>query len=171
MPLRCVRIAAYHHGLPFSESLMKFRIALLPLCLLASQPAFADTRGFEVRDLVALDRVSSPTLSPDGSVVVFAKHVMDKDVVKASTGLWMRNLLARDMVPPRQFTPEGWNVNSPAFSPDGKSLYFLSAKSGTQQLYSMPLQGGAPRPSSARFARDERARICTHRVTSGNLRA
>ena len=101
---------------------MKFRIALLPLCLLASLPAFAETRGFEVRDMVALDRVSSPTLSPDGSVVVFAKHVMDKDIVNASTGLWMRNLLTRDMVPPRQFTPEGWNVNSPAFSPDGKTL-------------------------------------------------
>ena len=132
---------------------MKFRTALLPLCLLASLPAFAAPRGFEVRDMVALDRVSSPTLSPDGSMVVFAKRVMDKDVVKASTGLWMRNLLSRDMAPPRQFTPEGWNVNSPAFSPDGKSVYFLSAKSGTQQLYSMPLQGGKPRQLTA-FALD-----------------
>lgn len=132
---------------------MKFRIALLPLCLLASQHAFADTRGFEVRDMVALDRVSSPSLSPDGSVVIFAKRVMDKDVVKASTSLWMRNLLTRDMMPPRLLTPEGWNVNSPAFSPDGRSVYFLSAKSGTQQLYSMPLQGGTPQQLTA-FALD-----------------
>ena len=39
-------------------------------------------------------------------------------------------------------TPEGWNVNSPAFSADGKTVYFLSAKSGSQQLYSMPVAGG-----------------------------
>ena len=106
---------------------MKLRIALLPLCLLASLPALAATRGFEVRDLVALERVSSPTLSPDGSVVVFAQRVMDKDASKASTGLWMRNLLTRDMRPPSPLTPDGWNVNSPAFSPNGKSVYFLSA--------------------------------------------
>jgi dipeptidyl aminopeptidase/acylaminoacyl peptidase len=128
---------------------MKLRTALLPLCLLASLPTLASTRGFEVRDMVALDRVSSPTLSPDGSVVVFANRVMDKDVVKASTSLWMRNLLTRDMAPPRMLTPEGWSVNSPAFSADGKTVYFLSAKSGTQQLYSMPLQGGTPRQLTA----------------------
>ena len=132
---------------------MKLRIALLPLCLLATLPALATTRGFEVRDLVALDRVSAPTLSPDGSVVVFAQRVMDKDANKASTGLWMRNLLTRDMRPPRPLTPDGWNVNSPAFSPDGKQVYFLSAKSGTQQLYAMPWTGGTPQQLTA-FALD-----------------
>ncbi|HEY5972580.1 MAG TPA: S9 family peptidase [Pseudoxanthomonas sp.] len=124
---------------------MNLRLALLPLCLLATLPALAANRGFEVRDMVALDRVSSPVLSPDGGAVVFAQRQMDKEVVKASTGLWTRNLLTRDMAPPKRLTPEGWNVNSPAFSPDGKTVYFLSAKSGTQQLYSIPLGGGAPK--------------------------
>ncbi len=132
---------------------MKLRIALLPLCLLASLPALAATRGFEVRDLVALDRVSSPVLSPDGGTVVFAQRKMDKEVVKASTGLWMRNLLTRDLAPPEPLTPEGWNVNSPSFSPDGKTVYFLSAKSGTQQLYSIALGGGTPKQLTA-FALD-----------------
>ena len=107
---------------------MNLRIALLPLCLLAALPAAAATRGFDVRDMVALDRVSSPVLSPDGSVVVFAQRQMDKEVTKASTGLWMRNLLTRDMAPPKPLTPEGWNVNSPAFSPDGKTRLFPQRK-------------------------------------------
>ena len=132
---------------------MNVRIALLPLCLLAAFPASAATRGFDVRDMVALDRVSSPALSPDGGVVVFAKREMDKDVVKASTGLWIRNLLTRDMGPPKALTPAGWNVNSPAFAPDGKTVYFLSAKSGVQQLYSIPVSGGTPRQLTA-FALD-----------------
>ena len=34
------------------------------------------------------------------------------------------------------------NVNSPAFSPDGKTLYFLSAKSGSMQLWAQPVAGG-----------------------------
>lgn len=124
---------------------MNLRSALLPLCLLAALPSLAAARGLDVRDLQKLDRVSSPTLSPDGSTVVFAKRIVDADVVKASSSLWIRNLLTRDLAPPKRLTPEGWSVNSPAFSPDGKTVYFLSAKSGTQQLYALPVAGGAPR--------------------------
>ena len=124
---------------------MKLKSALLPLCLLAALPSLAAARGLDVRDLQKLDRVSSPTLSPDGGTVVFAKRVVDADVVKASSSLWIRNLLTRDMAPPKRLTPEGWSVNSPSFSPDGKTVYFLSAKSGTQQLYALPVAGGTPR--------------------------
>jgi dipeptidyl aminopeptidase/acylaminoacyl peptidase len=124
---------------------MKLRTALLPLALLAALPAIAGARGFEVRDLVALDRVSAPTLSPNGGVLVFAKRTMNPELTKAGNSLWVRDLRTRDLAPPKQLTPEGWNVNSPEFSADGQSVYFLSAKSGTQQLYSIALSGGEPR--------------------------
>jgi len=61
---------------------------------------------------------------------------------KSRTGLWMEDLLARDAAPPLRFTAEGMNVNSPAFSPDGKTVYFLSAKSGSMQLWSQAVAGG-----------------------------
>ena len=132
---------------------MKLKSALLPLCLLAALPSLAAARGLDVRDLQKLDRVSSPTLSPDGSTVVFAKRIIDAEVVKASSSLWVRNLLTRDMAPPKRLTPEGWSVNSPSFSPDGRTVYFLSAKSGTQQLYAVPAGGGTPKQLTA-FALD-----------------
>src|SRR5690606_14717747 len=69
----------------------------------------------------------------------------DKASNKSSTSLWTRNLATRDMRPPVQLTPEGWNVNSPSFSADGKSVYFLSAKSGSMQLYAIPAAGGEPK--------------------------
>ena len=124
---------------------MKLRHALLPLCLLAALPTLAAARGFDVRDMVSLDRVSAPTLSPDGGVLVFSKRVMDANKTKASNSLWRRDLRTRDMAPPKQISPEDWNVNSPAFSRDGQTLYFLSAKNGSQQLYAMPAEGGTPR--------------------------
>ena len=125
---------------------MNLRLAILPLALALSLPSVADAaRGFAVRDMAYMDRHSSPTLSPDGRVLVFAKRVVDKDSNKSSTSLWIRNLATRDMRPPSRLTPEGWNVNSPAFSPDGKSVYFLSAKSGSMQLYAMPVAGGEPK--------------------------
>lgn len=124
---------------------MTLRPALLSLALIAALPAAAAERGFDVHDLVKLDRVSSPTLSPDGGRVVFAKRVMNAEATKASTALYQRDLRTRDLRPPTRITPEGWNVNSPAFSPDGQTLYFLSAKSGSQQLYAIPATGGEPR--------------------------
>lgn len=126
---------------------MKLRHALLPLALALSLPTAANAaqRGFEVRDMAYMDRHSSPTLSPDGRVLVFAKRVVDKETNKSATTLWMRNLVTRDNAPPRQVSPQGWSVNSPAFSPDGRTLYFMSAKSGSMQLYAMPAAGGEAR--------------------------
>jgi len=123
---------------------MKLRSALLPMCLLAALPALANARGFDVRDMVKLDRVSAPLLTANGAQVVFAKRVVDADL-KASSSLWIRDLRTRDLAPPKQLTPEGWNVNSASLSADGQSVYFLSGKNGSQQLYAMPLAGGEPR--------------------------
>ena len=124
---------------------MNLRHALLPLALALALPATADAaRGFEIRDLATLDRVSAPTLSPNGRVLVFAKRVVDFDANKSSTSLWVEDLFARDAAPPRRLTPDGWNVNSPAFSSDATRVYFLSAKSGSMQLYAIPAGGGDP---------------------------
>ncbi|MFZ5638099.1 MAG: prolyl oligopeptidase family serine peptidase [Pseudomonadota bacterium] len=116
------------------------------LALALALPFTADAaRGLQPRDLATLDRYSSPTLSADGRLLVFAKRSVDFAANKGSSGLWIENLVARDAAPPKRLTPEGWNVNSPAFSPDGKTVYFLSAKSGSQQLYAIPAAGGEPR--------------------------
>ncbi|WP_353087222.1 S9 family peptidase [Stenotrophomonas sp.] len=123
---------------------MKLRYALLPLCLLTAMPSLAATRGLDVRDMIALDRVSSPLLTADGGNVIFAKRVVGTDS-KASTGLYIRNLRTRDLAPPKPLTPSGWNVNSAALSADGQTVYFLSARNGSQQLYAQPTTGGTPR--------------------------
>nr|WP_246428982.1 S9 family peptidase [Pseudoxanthomonas broegbernensis] len=125
--------------------------ALAGLLGLAMLPSAAEAaRGFDVRDLQALNRVSSPTLSPDGARVVFAQREIavegaGGDLGKATTGLWIRDLRTRDLAPPRRLTPEDWSVNSPAFAPDGRTVYFLSARSGTAQLYAVAAAGGKPR--------------------------
>ncbi len=124
------------------------RLALslaLALPMTLSLPAAAEAaRGLQGRDLATLDRYGAPTLSPDGRLLVFTKRVVDFDADKSSTSLWVENLFARDKRPPARLTPDGWNVNSPAFSRDGASVYFLSAKSGSQQLYVIPSSGGEP---------------------------
>ena len=129
---------------------MNLRQAVLPVLIALVLPAMsplavAATRGLQPKDLATLDRWSSPVLSPDGRLLVMAKREVDFDGNKAATSLWLENLVARDAAPPVRLTPEGWNVNSPVFSPDGGVVYFLSGKSGSSQLYSIPVDGGTPR--------------------------
>ncbi|WP_166206147.1 alpha/beta hydrolase family protein [Cognatiluteimonas telluris] len=128
---------------------MSPRHALLPLALLlAWSSAAVAARGFQARDLETMDRYSAPTLSSDGTHLVFAKRVVDYDANKSSTSLWVQDLSKPD-AKPVALTPKGWNVNSPAFSPDGRTVYFLSAKSGSSQLYAMPVAGGTPKQVTA----------------------
>src|SRR5690606_39132716 len=57
---------------PSPESPMKLRTSCLLLLLTGALPSLAlAERGLEGRDLATMDRVSSPTLSPDGAQVVF----------------------------------------------------------------------------------------------------
>ena len=133
---------------------MTFRTAFAPsilaAALLMAMPSAAHAeRAFTARDLATLDRFSSPVLSPDGRKLVFAKREVDLAANKATTSLWIEDLWARDAAPPERLTPEGWNVNSPAFSPDGTTVYFLSAKAGSSQLYAIPAAGGEPRQVTA----------------------
>ena len=75
-----------------------------------AQAADASARPFDVRDLVTLERVGSPTLSPDGRKLVVTVRQVDFDANKATTGLWIEDLWARDAAPPVRFTAEGMNV-------------------------------------------------------------
>ena len=84
-------------------------------------------RGFEVRDTGRpRARVRRPALSPDGRVVVFAGAANRlRGQPRPAPRCGSSDLLTRDAAPPVRFTPEGWNVNCPAFSPDGTTVYFL----------------------------------------------
>lgn len=120
---------------------MKLRTALLPVMIAAALPLAAQAqRGFTVEDMVKLDRYSSPLLAANGDVV-YAKRVVNAEVTKASTALWVKPANGAA----RQLTPEGWNVNSPSVSADGKTVYFMSGKNGSSQVYAIPLAGGTPK--------------------------
>lgn len=121
---------------------MKFFPLCLSLCVLGTlaQAAAPASHPFTADDLVSLRRIDSPTASPDGKRVVFTLRTTDLEANKGRTDLWMVNVDGKGL---RQltFTPE--SESSPRFSPDGKSLFFLSARNGgPQQVWRLPLDGG-----------------------------
>lgn len=128
---------------------MSLRHACLPLLIAAALPlaAHAAPRGLEPRDLATLERYASPQLTPDGGTVLFTRRTVDFDGNRSSTALWAQD--TREGAKPRRITPDGWNINSPELSADGRTAYFLSAKSGSMQLYAVPVAGGKPRQLTA----------------------
>ena len=104
--------------------------------------AIAAPQGLQPEQLATMDRYSSPVLTPDGAKVIFAKRVVDPKTYKASTALYSKSSSGTGKA--TQITPAGMSVNSPAISADGKTLYFMSSKNGSSQIYSVPVSGGTP---------------------------
>ena len=111
-------------------------IPAILLSMVVFDACAAGKTPFTVQDMVSYQRISSPTLSPNGRFAVFAVRETDMAANEGKTGLWIEDLSARDAAAPVRFTEESLNVNSPSFAPDGKTVYFLSAKSGSMQLWS-----------------------------------
>ena len=109
---------------------MKFH-AILAGAIVAAvlcAPAFAD-RPFTAKDLVTLDRVSNPKVSPDGRYVVYELRTTDYAENKALHALWLIDLEHSGDAPRRLAASEG-GATDPAWSPDGKAIYFASSRSG-----------------------------------------
>ena len=66
------------------------RPTLLLLALAAAGAAAAQPRGLDVRDLVMMDRVSDPRVSPDGRRVAFELRETDLEANKGVNGIWLR---------------------------------------------------------------------------------
>ena len=104
----------------------------------AAEPAAAP---FTVEDLVRLKRISDPQVSPDGRQVAYVQRETDIDANKGRTSLWLLELGAAGAAP-RRLTDVKANDSSPRWAPDGATLYFLSTRSGTQQVWRVSPAGG-----------------------------
>jgi dipeptidyl aminopeptidase/acylaminoacyl peptidase len=119
--------------------------ALMLAALLAASPAAAP-RPYSVEDQVRLRRLSHPAVSPDGSRIVFELRATDMEANRGRTHLWLVQLDGGGL---RQLTHHAQNDTQPVWAPDGRSLFFLSARGGTSQVYRLPLEGGEAQPVTA----------------------
>jgi dipeptidyl aminopeptidase/acylaminoacyl peptidase len=126
-------------------------IPLAPLavvCLLTAfggaPPAHAAAAPFTIEDLVRLKRVSDPQLSPDARRVLYVQRETDMDANKGRTSLWLLDL-ERPGATPQRLTDGKGNDSSPRWAPDGQTLYFLSERSGSSQVWRLSLASGEAR--------------------------
>jgi dipeptidyl aminopeptidase/acylaminoacyl peptidase len=111
------------------------------LSAMACAAAFAQSTAFTPEDLVRLKRVSDPQVSPDGHYVAYVVAETDLEADKRRSDLWLIDLTAKDSVP-RRLTQNPANDSTPRWSADSKSIYFLSMRSGSSQVWRLQLGGG-----------------------------
>ncbi|MDZ7715962.1 MAG: hypothetical protein U5J95_07075 [Balneolaceae bacterium] len=118
----------------------------LVLCLLCFATAVQsqDTTGFEwtPEQMVQLDEVDDPVISPDGKYVAYEirETLMSETESSFRTHIWV---MATDGSMNRQFTRGEKSASNPRFTPDGKALTFTSSRNGeNNQVYRIYLNGG-----------------------------
>jgi dipeptidyl aminopeptidase/acylaminoacyl peptidase len=111
----------------------------LAIALCATSAAESASHPFSVHDMLAMQRISEPRVSPDGTQVVFLVRTTDLEENKGRTSLW---LVQQDGGGLRRLTAAPANDSEPRWSPDGKTIYFLSTRSGTSQVWRIPVDGG-----------------------------
>ena len=124
------------------------RLSVRPLLwlLACSCVLFAPLAGgapFTVEDLLQLKRISDPQVSPDGHWLAFVQRETDMAANKGHPSLWLLNLHAAAANPAR-ITDAGSSDSSPRWGPDSRALYFLSARSGSSQVWRLQLLTALP---------------------------
>ncbi len=118
---------------------MRFIAPLLASCLVAGPALAADTHPFSIHDMLAMDRISDPRVSPDGTRVAFTLRATDVDANKGKNDLW---LAATDGAWARRLTSHDASDTQARWSVDGKAIYFVSTRSGSAQVWKLPVDGG-----------------------------
>jgi dipeptidyl aminopeptidase/acylaminoacyl peptidase len=124
--------------------MMPIRRAAAGLLLLAVIPstAVAQTEGrrpMTITDLITAIRVGDPQVSPDGRRVVFVRTTTDSVTGKRNADIWV--VASDGSGRPRPLIAGPGPDDTPRFLVDGR-IAFISARSGTPQVYLADASGG-----------------------------
>jgi dipeptidyl aminopeptidase/acylaminoacyl peptidase len=123
--------------------MITFRTAAIAFSLLAftwsGQAQAPAKHAMTFDDLAAMQRVADPQISPDGRAVVYTVGTTDWDANRIAHAIWIVSTAPGSR--PRPLTHTGHDTR-PQWSPDGKSIAFLSDREGASQIFVMPAQGG-----------------------------
>ncbi|MDY0395911.1 hypothetical protein RWE15_17865 [Virgibacillus halophilus] len=103
-------------------------------------------RALTAHDLTRLVGYSDPQLVPGKNTYFYTETAMDKEKDEYVSHLFVHNL-EEDTA--KQWTFGNHKDRHPRLSADGKQIVFQSDRSGTQQIWIMPVAGGEARQLTA----------------------
>jgi dipeptidyl aminopeptidase/acylaminoacyl peptidase len=114
-------------------------LAILCIAVLANPAVAVESKPFSIHDMLAMNRISDARLSPDGDWIVFTLRKTDLEENKGRTDLYLVDADGDNL---RQLTSHPENDSSPCWAPDSKTIFFLSSRSETSQVWKIRIDGG-----------------------------
>jgi dipeptidyl aminopeptidase/acylaminoacyl peptidase len=116
------------------------------LLLLIASPLAAQKRAITFEDYIALKAVSDPQLSPDGKWVAYTVSTPSLEDNRNVSRVWVVEVATGKS---RQLTGGPGSDRQPRWSPDGKTLAFVSTRDSGAQVWILPIAGGDARKVSS----------------------
>jgi dipeptidyl aminopeptidase/acylaminoacyl peptidase len=89
--------------------------------------------------MLAMDRLSDPQVSPDGRSVAFVRRETDLEANRGRTDLWLVDVDGKNL---RRLTSHEAGDFNPRWAPDGESIWFISTRSDSSQVWRIRIDGG-----------------------------
>jgi dipeptidyl aminopeptidase/acylaminoacyl peptidase len=111
-------------------------LAVVAILMVGAQPSADEltTQAF-----VSMVKCTDPQISPDGSRVAFVATVPDAAANKSNSDIWIVPIGGGA---PRQLTASDGADYHPRWSPDGRTIAFVSTRGGSAQIWTIPSDGG-----------------------------
>ncbi len=109
-------------------------------------PAIA--RPMTETDLATIKRLSGAAASPDGTMISYQLRETDLEANKGKTDLYMLKLGTPNAQPVIFASKPDKNEHDPAFAPDGKSIFYISNESGSDQIWRYDIASGTATQAS-----------------------
>jgi dipeptidyl aminopeptidase/acylaminoacyl peptidase len=102
----------------------------------------ADKRPLTFDDLMKVQRVADPQVSPDGKWIAYTVTTVDKDKNSRNSDVWIIPAAGGEA---RPLTRSPKSDERPRWSPDSKHIAYVSTRDGSSQVYLLSLDGGDPK--------------------------
>ncbi len=130
-------------------------------------------RPISIEDFMCVSLLSDPQIAPDESRIALVKRYTDPEKSRYQSEIWIVPTFEGE---PRCFVSQEGSNTSPRWSPDGKTLAFLSSRQKPDsQIFLIPADGGEARPltkfktegsfSAIRWSPDGTKIACLYRET------
>ncbi len=116
-----------------------FLVLFLCTTLTIGGVSYGQSHRFSVSDMLSMDRVSDPQVSGDGKRIVVMVRTTDLEENKGRSDLWLVNVDGTGL---GRLTTHPANDSNPRWSVDSKTVWFISGRSDSSQVWRIRIDGG-----------------------------